>query len=417
LGKIKMRSNKLKIFTTILCSIFLVFSCNGGGGGGGKVAGGGIGGSGVISAGRITAFGSVEVNGTMFDTSNAEIIINGVEIGVGDDFIPDNLELGMVVTVEGRIEDDESFVADRVVYSANVIGPVEDISDIDATTKEIVVLGQTVIVNVITLFEGTDFNAITEDDVVAVSGYFDDNEIIRATFLEKTGDILSILEFEVTGFVENLDPDLKTFMINGLSIDYSLISNNLPEGIPADDQFVEVQGELDDGGGIIATSITLADELDGEDGDEVEIMGFVTEVISENDIIKFKLGNQEVHVDSDPDVVVYVDGGPSDIRPGQLLEAEGSLEDGILVAVEIEFWEPNQIEVEGIVDEVEFKDDFPEFTLEDREDQVVQTDNDTEFDGIDKEEIDAGINIEVKGVPQDIEQSVIKADKVSFEED
>ena len=411
-----MKSNQFRSFISALCSIFLVFSCNGGGGGGGKLAGGGIGGSGVISSGRITAFGSVEVNGTMFDTSNAEIIINGVEIGVGDDFIPDNLELGMVVTVEGRIEDDESFVADRVVYSANVIGPVEDISDIDATTKEIVVLGQTVIVNVVTLFEGTDFNALTEDDVVAVSGYFDDNGVIRATFLEKTGDITSVLEFEVTGFVENLDRDLKTFMINGLRIDYSAISNILPEGIPADDQFVEVQGELD-AGELLAEEIELADELGGEDGDEVEIMGFVTEIISESDIIKFKIGNQEVHVDSDPDVVLYVDGDPSDIIPGQLLEAEGSLVDGILVAVEIEFWEPDQIEVEGIIDQVRFIDDFPEFTLEDREDQVVQTDNDTEFDGIDKEEIEPGINIEVKGVPQDIEQSVIKADKVSFEID
>jgi len=411
-----MKSNQLKRFITILFSILLTVSCNSSGGGGGKVAGGGIGGSGVISAGRITAFGSVEVNGTMFDTSNAEIIINGVEIGVGDDFIPDNLELGMVVTVEGRIEDDESFVADRVVYSANVIGPVEDISDIDATTKEIVVLGQTVIVNVVTLFEGTDFNALTEDDVVAVSGYFDDNGVIRATFLEKTGDITSVLEFEVTGFVENLDRDLETFMINGLSIDYSLISDDLPEGIPADDQFVEVQGELV-AGELLAEEIELADELGGEDGDEVEIMGFVTEIISENDIIKFKIGNQEVHVDSDPDVVLYVDGDPGDIIPGQLLEAEGSLVDGILIAVEIEFWEPDQIEVEGIVDQVRYIDDFPEFTLEDREDQVVQTNAATVFEDINKEEIEPGINIEVKGVPQDIEQSVIKADKVSFEED
>jgi cytochrome c-type biogenesis protein CcmE len=378
------------------------------------LAGGGIGGTGIISTGRITAFGSVEVNGTEFDTSNAAIIINGEEIGVGDDFIPDNLELGMVVTVEGRIEDDESFVADRVTFSANVIGPVENISDIDATTKEIVVLGQTVIVNVITEFEDTDFNAITEDDVVSVSGYFDDSGVIRATFLEKVDDVTSI--FEVTGFVENLDPDLETFMINGLSIDYSSISSDLPEGIPADDQFVEVQGELV-GGELLAEEIELADELDGEDGDEVEIMGIVTEIISENDIIKFKLGNQEVHVDSDPEMVVYVDGEPSDIAPGQLLEAEGSLVDGILVAIEIEFWEPDQIEVEGIVDAVVFIDGFPEFTLEDREDQVVQTDAETEFDGIDKEEIEPGINIEVKGVPQDIDQSVIKADKVSFEED
>jgi cytochrome c-type biogenesis protein CcmE len=411
-----MKSKKLKRFITILCSILLTVSCNSSGGGGGKVAGGGIGGSGVISSGRITAFGSVEVNGTNFDTSNAEIIINGVEIGVGDDFVPDNLELGMVVTVDGWIEDDERFVADRVIYNANVIGPVEDISDIDATTKEIVVLGQTVIVNVVTLFEGTDFNAIAKDDVVAVSGYFDDNGIIRATFLEKIDDII----FEVTGFVKNLDPDLETFMINDLIIDYSLISDELPDGIPADDQFVEVQGELV-AGEIIAETIELADELDGEDGDEVEIMGFVTKVISENDIIKFKIGNQEVHVDSDPETVIYVDGAPSDITPGQLLSAEGSLEDGILVAVEIEFWEPDQTEVEGIVDQVVFIDIdgelFPEFTLEGREDQVVQTDADTVFEDIDKEEIEAGINIEVKGVPQDIEQSVIKADKVSFEED
>ena len=130
-----MKSDQLKRFIYLLCSILLTVSCNSSGGGGGKLAGGGIGGTGVISTGSITAIGSVEVNGTEFDTSNAEIIINGVEIGVGDDFIPDNLELGMVVTVEGRIEDDDSFVADRVIYSANVIGPVEDISDIDATTN------------------------------------------------------------------------------------------------------------------------------------------------------------------------------------------------------------------------------------------------------------------------------------------
>jgi cytochrome c-type biogenesis protein CcmE len=411
-----MKSNRFKRSITILCSILLTVSCNSSGGGGGKVAGGGIGGTGVISSGRVTAFGSVEVNGTEFDTSKAKVIVNGVKVGVGDDAVFDNLEIGMVVTVEGRIEDDESFVADRVIYSANVIGPVENISDIDATTKEIVVLGQTVIVNVVTEFEETDFNAIAEDDVVAVSGYFDDNGIIRATFLEKTGDITSVVEFEVTGFVENLDPDLESFMINGLSIDYSLISDELPAGIPANDQFVEVEGELV-AGKLLAEEIELADELDGEDGDEVEIMGFVTEVISENDTIKFKIGNQEVHADSDPDVVVYVDGDPSDIAPGQLLEAEGSLEDGILVAVEIEFWEPDQIEVEGIVDEVVFIDGFPEITLEDREDQVVQTDAETEFEDIDKEEIEPGINIEVKGVPQDIARSVIKADKVSFEED
>ena len=115
----------------------------------------------------------------------------------------------------------------------------------------------------------------------------------------------------------------------------------------------------------------------------------------------------------------YLEGAGLALKAGQKLEAEGSLVDGILIAVEIEFWEPDQTEVEGIIDEVVFIDIdgelFPEFTLEEREDQVVQTDAVTVFEDIDKEEIEPGINIEVKGVPQDIEQSVIKADKVSVE--
>jgi hypothetical protein len=385
-----------------------VISC--GGGGSGMVAGGGIGGTGIISSGVITGFGSIFVNGTEFDTSTADIIVNGEEGSV------DDLDIGRVVTVEGTgILDDINAKAVLVIYDDNVRGPVESILDIDATTKEIVVLGQIVIVNVITKFKNMEFDDLSVDDVVAVSGYFDDNGAIRATFLE-TLDI-STLTFEVTGLVESLNTDLKTFKINGLVIDYSTIADNLPGDILVEGLFVEVEGRLTAGGELLAANLEIADELGGDDGDEVEIMGFVTEIISENGIIKFKIGNQEVHVDSDPQVVIYVDGSPDDIAPGQKLEAEGSLEDGILVADEIEFWQPDQIEVEGIVDEVVFIGGFPEFTFEDRINQVVQTNAETKFEDINKEDIEAGIPIEVKGVPQNIEQSVIKADKVSFEID
>jgi hypothetical protein len=407
-----MKSYQLKGFISALLSVFLLISC--GSGGGGMTAGGGIGGSGVISSGAISAFGSVFVNGTEFDTSNAAIIVNGEEVGVGDEFVQENLNIGQVVTVEGTgTLDDISAVAVRVIYNDNVRGPVEsiDIDATDPTTKKIVVLGQTVIVNIITKFKETNFGDLVEDDVVAVSGYIDDNGFIRATFLEKTGDITSILEFEVTGFVENLDPDLKTFMINGLKINYSSIANDLPQGIPADDLFVEVEGRLAAGGEMLAMTIELADELGGEDGDEFEIMGFVTDIVSD---FEFMVGNQMVQFDT---TTLFVDGTPEDILLGAKLEAEGSLENGILIADEIEFWQPDQIEVEGIVDRVFIIDDFPEFTFEGRDDQVMQTNEETEFEDINKEEIEAGINLEVKGVPQDIEQSVIKADKVSFEID
>jgi hypothetical protein len=382
-------------------------------------AGGGIGGTGIISSGTISAFGSIVVNGTEFDTSTAEIIVNGEEIGIGDEFVQENLDVGRVVIVEGTLNgNDTDAVADRVFYKDNVKGPVEDASVIDDTTKEIVVLGQSVIVNVITKFKETRFDTIAKDDVVEVSGYLDDTGAVRATFVGKTGDITTIVEYEVTGFVANLDTGLETFKINDLTVDYSSAdTSTLPGNEPAVGQLVEVEGTLNATSGVmIAAKIELEEELGDGDEDEIEVMGFVTKIISENDIIKFKIGNQEVHVNSDPEIVVYVDGDPSDIAPGQKLEAEGSFEGGILFAWEIEFWKPDQIEVEGIVDDgVVLIDGFPEFTFEEREDQLFQTNNETEFEDIEPEEIEAGMELEVKGVPVNIDQSVVVADKVSFE--
>ncbi len=74
---------------------------------------------------------------------------------------------------------------------------------------------------------------------------------------------------------------------------------------------------------------------------------------------------------------LFVDGIPRGYcTRGQKLEAEGSLVDGILFAEEIEFWEPDQIEVEGIVTEVDLAVDPIEFTIRNLAgDQVVETDN------------------------------------------
>jgi hypothetical protein len=399
------------VLIPFLC--LLLTSCNGSDG---VTAGGGIDGTGIMSAGVVNAFGSIEVNGTEFDTTNAVVIVNVEEKGVGDEVVEENLRVGMVVSVEGRVLDNGNVVADRIIYSSNVVGPVENISGIDDTTKEIVVLGQTVIVNIITEFEPDTytFDSIAPDDVVEVSGYLDNNRVIRATFI---GNITDDVEFEVTGFIENLNSNSKTFQINDLIVNYSRIdSSNLPQDFN-DGLFVEVEGDgLDDiSGELFATAIRLGDEADMDDVDDFEIMGFVTEIISKNGIIKFKVGNQEVHVNADPDIVEYVDGNPEDIAPGQKLEAKGSLVDGILIADEIEFWEPDQVEAEGIVDEVDFIDGFPEFTFEERDDQIFLTDTDTEFEDIRKDEIEIGLPLEVKGVPQNLEQSVIKADKVSLE--
>jgi hypothetical protein len=84
-----------------------------------------------------------------------------------------------VITVEGqRFEDPNTAVADRVTDSNNVKGPVESIFETDAITKEILVLGQTVIVKTATNFKDTIFDTIAENDVLEVSGLFDDTGAI-----------------------------------------------------------------------------------------------------------------------------------------------------------------------------------------------------------------------------------------------
>jgi hypothetical protein len=104
-----------------------------------------------------------------------------------------------------------------------------------------------------------------------------------------------------------------------------------------------------------------------------------------------------------------VDGTAGDIALGVKLEAEGSLEGGILFAQEVEFWEPDQIEVEGLVTNVV---SAYKFTVGD---QDVQTDAETVYEGGTPDDIALGVTLEVKGVPVDISRSILIADKVSFE--
>ena len=87
------------------------------------------------------------------------------------------------------------------------------------------------------------------------------------------------------------------------------------------------------------------------------------------------------------------------------------MESGILFADEVEFWKPDQIEVEDFVTDVVSE---TEFTVGD---QDVQTDSETVFEGVLPDEIEVDMMIEVKGVPVDIDHSVLIADKVSLEED
>lgn len=390
---------------SFVMSILLPILCCGCSGQGTFTAdGGGIGGTGIVNSGPITAFGSVLVNGTEFDTRNALIVVNGEERGVGDTVAVENLDVGRVVTVEGILAsaDGSQAVADRVLYTDNVEGPVETIRETQAATREIVVLGQTVVVNDLTAFKGTTIDTLMLNDVVAVSGLIDDARAIRASFLQRTGEFTPGLEVGVSGTVENLDTALKTFKINDLAVDYSAADTSaLPGGAPTDGLIVEVEGALDvTGGEMLASEVELADTLGNGDGVQVEITGFVTGFISAFD---FTVGYQAVQTDTQ---TLFVDGTPDDVGLGVKLEVEGHLAEGVLLAREVEFWEIDQVEVEGPV--TDFVSIF-EFTVGN---QVVHTDGETVFDGGTPDDIAPDVRLEIKGR---LDGDILVADKVSFE--
>jgi len=366
-------------------------------------SGGGVGGSGIISRGSITEFGSIVVNGTEFDTTDAVVIVDGVEQGVGDVIVRENLDVGRVVTVMASEGDDENgVVADQVSYSDDVSGPVISMTDIDSGTKALRVMGQTVVLNSLTVFKAATFETIAPDDVVEVSGYYDNTGVIWATFLEKIGTYLPGVTYEVKGFIDSLDTGQQTFLINDLLVDYSSAEmGTLPGGMPEEDLLVEIEGILDvTRTQMFASRITLEDELGSENAEEVEVMGFVTALAS---VDEFTIGNQVVMVEAG---ALFVDGVQTDIALGVKLEAEGTLADGILFAEEIEFWAPDQIEIEGLVTSIV---SASEFMLDG---QRVITTAETVYEDGGPEDIAVGIAIEIKGRMVD---DIMVADKVSFE--
>lgn len=320
-----------------LATALLIVACGGGGIGGVNLASGGIGGTGVsaVSVGPITQFGSIFVNGVEYDLKDAAIIVNGQQVtATGDDgntVAPNNLAVGQVVKVQGTINaDGTTGAATQVTFSGDVNGPISNVTDIDANTKQIVVLGQTVIVDNTTQFKNLNLSGLTQGIVVEVSGLANSGGDIHATYVEKTDESYGGSNVDVKGTIQSLNTNAKTFMIRTQLVDYSGVLS-LPNGVPADGQYVEVTGTIDTNGVLLASNIKLESEgLGVTDSQQAEIEGFVTAASATG----FTLGTQAVQTTSS---TTYRGGAAADIAVGVKLEIEGSLQGGILTATKITF--------------------------------------------------------------------------------
>ena len=308
----------------------LLTSC--GGSGDGQVAG--IGGTG-ITQGEITAFGSIFVNGVEFETDNSEFDVDG-DTSLGQDA----LEIGMVVTITGDKNDDGvTGTAKSLKYDDAIQGPVVIVNPTGDGEKTLSIFGQSIVIDDLsTKFKGTTFDSIVEDDILEISGFKTSSTQIKATFVEKTGEIsLNDKEVEFKGTITDLSAS--SFKISGITINYNSTSTviDTPSGSLSDDLFVEVKGDLQSATSIFAREVELED-ADFDEGAQLSLQGVITNFTSS---ASFQVADQPVDASGIASLAI----GLSD---GLNVEVEGEIVNGVLVANEIEPRE-GSVEIEAKV--------------------------------------------------------------------
>ncbi|MBC8210284.1 MAG: hypothetical protein H8E21_04395 [Gammaproteobacteria bacterium] len=281
-----------KIKHTLLASVvsISVISC---GAAATAIVTGGISGTGIVF-GVITGFGSIIVNGVHYDIDTpTSFDIDGNTI---DNNLPNlGLGIGMVVKLDYDKYDDGSIVVTTVFYDDSIEGPVTSIIPDPAgnlNLKQIVVLGQTVIINATTTtFDGISFGddpadttGIAVGDVIEVSGFVDQDGSILATRVEKKDSLSSgnDVKVELRGTVTEVTPDV-SFKLAGIIIHITEQPIKLKDltslSALAVGLIVEVKGLYQPDGSIIAEEIeregVSQSDISNSSG-SVSLQGFVT---------------------------------------------------------------------------------------------------------------------------------------------
>ena len=372
----------LTIIGSMLTSVAVLSSC-----GGGTVASilvSGIGGTG-ISYGTVLGFGSILVNGRHVDDSGASVTLDG---NPGDGSEHGGIKQGMVVKVSGDLSANTG-TATAVEYRDNLEGPVCDAPETVDGIRTLRVLGQTVILDATTIVDNGTIDSIFPGDIVEISGLPDQNEEIRASFIEVKNLIDAVIE--VKGRVGLVDDIAKTLTINSLNVNFSGadIDDNIPGGMPAEGQFVEVKGTVFACGVGTDTLDATRVELEAEGAGAIsagvyaEVEGFITELTVDG----FKIGEQGI-ITTGSTSFLPEDFSPLDLVVGAKVEAEGTSENGVLSATKISF--RRNVKLESNVDSVS----GTTFTLEGFPGIVITTDSETDGDPIPA----IGGHIRVRGI-------------------
>jgi hypothetical protein len=311
-----------------LLTAVLLWSC----GGGTNVATVGTGGTGSFSVGVVTGFGSVIVNGQRFDDSQASVRDADGTRSSSD------LQLGMVVKVEGSVSASGSATATSIEFDSELLGPASNVAN-----GRFTILGQHVVTHAGTVYAPSlpnGFASIANGNVLEVHGFLQpaSNELQATLISLKTNPS----EYKLSGLVKNLQTGSQTFAIGSLNISYAG-ARDVPSGL-SNDTPVKVRlvtTEPPPGQPWPATRVRVnKDAL--ADKDEAEIEGVITALTS---TASFSIGNVQV----DATNASFKDGSAGVVL-GARVEAQGRLVGGVLLAREVKLEDDgDKVELKGSI--------------------------------------------------------------------
>lgn len=288
------------------------------------LAEGGIGGTG-ISVGPITGFGSIIQNGVRYDVSQARFIRDGGSVSDQSHY-----HVGEIVKIQGTVNaDGVTGKATQIDYGSLLQGQITAIS---ADGKSLYVLNQLVRTDSLTMLHTVKLlSDLGVGNIVQISGARDAQGVIRANSLtlQQNSFIDSTSTQLIEGRITQVDVFTQTFILNGLTIDYSRV---VRDALPTVNEYVQVTSKTSLQNKVLqASTITAAKEfVQFNTGEKAELEGLVTAFINSS---RFALNGQLVVTTANTE---FENSTPADIKLNAVLEAEGKINSqGELVAEEI----------------------------------------------------------------------------------
>ncbi|WP_372525153.1 DUF5666 domain-containing protein [Piscinibacter sp.] len=307
-----------------LAGAVLVVGCGGGGSSAPTVT------ASSYTAGPISGFGSVIVNGVRFDDSAATV---EDEEGVAQ--ASSELKLGAMVEVDASDVRNFAARALRFRFSTDIVGPV---NSVDAAASTLVVLGQVVDVTPTTVFADDlpgGLAGLTAGTVVGVHAHFDAaNGHYIATRIDARPNAPV---YRLRGLVSHLDTTAKTFQIGGEVISYAGIAdadlpNDFADGLRVR---VRLQKTQVNGQWIALTVRHGVRRID--DMPQAHLRGIISSFTSTT---QFAVNG----IDVDASNASFPD-GTDGIVLGAPVEVEGRVQNGVIIARVVEIDDDRKVDL------------------------------------------------------------------------